>query len=276
MEQALQIQAKYNGVNYNGEQYELVGFDELRIDLKNRLNKYNSLVVTENAIQDAKSDRANLNKLKKAINDEKIKLKKEAFDNFENQCKDLVALIDEAVGNIDTQVKIFEQKAKDSKLMKLKDMWAGKEIANIIEYEQVHNEKWLNASATEASIDKAMNEIVDKYNSDVNILSSFIQSDEEYKYGIELYNKSLDLSSVINKITDRRNIIKEHEEAKNNVENSPATTDFVNSSIIHTLGFIINANRTQIKALNEFMKFNGIKFKQIDNDVVQELVNKNK
>ena len=276
MEQALQIQARYNGVNYNGEQYELVGFDELRIDLKNRLNKYNSLVVTENAIQDAKSDRANLNKLKKAINDEKIKLKKEAFDTFENQCKDLVALIDEAVGNIDTQVKIFEQKAKDNKLMKLKDMWAGKEIANIIEYEQVHNEKWLNASATEASIDKAMNEIVDKYNSDVNILSSFIQSDEEYKYGIELYNKSLDLSSVINKITDRRNIIKEHEEAKNNVENSPATTDFVNSSIIHTLGFIINANRTQIKALNEFMKFNGIKFKQIDNDVVQELVNKNK
>ena len=276
MEQALQIQAKYNGVNYNGEQYELVGFDELRIDLKNRLNKYNSLVVTENAIQDAKSDRANLNKLKKAINDEKIKLKKEAFDNFENQCKDLVALIDEAVGNIDTQVKIFEQKAKDNKLMKLKDMWAGKEIANIIEYEQVHNEKWLNASATETSIDKAMNEIVDKYNSDFNILSSFIQSDEEYKYGIELYNKSLDLSSVINKITDRRNIIKEHEESKNNVENSPATTDFVNSSIIHTLGFIINANRTQIKALNEFMKFNGIKFKQIDNDVVQELVNKNK
>lgn len=276
MEQALQIQAKYNGVNYNGEQYELVGFDELKVDLKNRLNKYNSLVVTENAIQDAKSDRANLNKLKKAINDEKIKLKKEAFDTFENQCKDLVALIDEAVGNIDTQVKIFEQKAKDSKLMKLKDMWAGKEIANIIEYEQVHNEKWLNASATEASIDKAMNEIVDKYNSDVNILSSFIQSDEEYKYGIELYNKSLDLSSVINKITDRRNIIKEHEEAKNNVENSPATTDFVNSSIIHTLGFIINANRTQIKALNEFMKFNGIKFKQINNDDVQELVNKNK
>lgn len=276
MEQALQIQAKYNGVNYNGEQYELVGFDELRIDLKNRLNKYNSLVVTENAIQDAKSDRANLNKLKKAINDEKIKLKKEAFDNFENQCKDLVALIDEAVGNIDTQVKIFEQKAKDNKLMKLKDMWAGKEIANIIEYEQIHNEKWLNASATEASIDKAMNEIVEKYNSDINILSSFIQSDEEYKYGIELYNKSLDLSSVINKITDRRNIIKEHEESKNNVENSSATTDFVNSSIIHTLGFIINANRTQIKALNEFMKFNGIKFKQIDNDVVQELVNKNK
>lgn len=276
MEQALQIQAKYNGVNYNGEKYELVGFDELRTDLKNRLNKYNSLVVTENAIQDAKSDRANLNKLKKAINDEKIKLKKEAFDTFENQCKDLVALIDEAVGNIDTQVKIFEQKAKDSKLMKLKDMWAGKEIANIIEYEQVHNEKWLNASATEASIDKAMNEIVEKYNNDVNILSSFIQSDEEYKYGIELYNKSLDLSSVITKITDRRNIIKEHEEAKNNVENSPATTDFVNSSIIHTLGFIINANRTQIKALNEFMKFNGIKFKQIDNDVVQELVNKNK
>ncbi len=276
MEQALQIQAKYNGVNYNGEQYELVGFDELKVDLKNRLNKYNSLVVTENAIQDAKSDRANLNKLKKAINDEKIKLKKEAFDTFENQCKDLVALIDEAVGNIDTQVKIFEQKAKDSKLMKLKDMWAGKEIANIIEYEQVHNEKWLNASATEASIDKAMNEIVDKYNSDVNILSSFIQSDEEYKYGIELYNKSLDLSSVINKITDRRNIIKEHEEAKNNVENSPTTTDFINSSIIHTLGFIINANRTQIKALNEFMKFNGIKFKQIDNNDVQELVNKNK
>lgn len=276
MEQALQIQAKYNGVNYNGEQYELVGFDELRIDLKNRLNKYNSLVVTENAIQDAKSDRANLNKLKKAINDEKIKLKKEAFDTFENQCKDLVALIDEAVGNIDTQVKIFEQKAKDNKLMKLKDMWAGKEIANIIEYEQIHNEKWLNASATESSIDKAMNEIVEKYNSDVNILSSFVQNDEEYKYGIELYNKSLDLSSVINKITDRRNIIKEHEESKNNVENSPATTDFVNSSIIHTLGFIINANRTQIKALNEFMKFNGIKFKQIDNDVVQELVNNNK
>ena len=51
-------------------------FDEMKTELSEKLEKYNALVVTEDSIKDAKSDRANLNKLKTAIDDKRKEIKK--------------------------------------------------------------------------------------------------------------------------------------------------------------------------------------------------------
>ena len=50
-------------------------YEELKKELTEKVENYKNLVYTEENINMAKKDRANLNKLKKAINDEKIRVK---------------------------------------------------------------------------------------------------------------------------------------------------------------------------------------------------------
>ena len=48
-------------------------YDELKAELAEKVQKYETMVYTEDQVKDAKADRANLNKLKKALNDERIR-----------------------------------------------------------------------------------------------------------------------------------------------------------------------------------------------------------
>ena len=85
-------------------------FEELKAELSEKIKPYETLAVTEDDLKSAKSDKATLNKLKKALNDKKVEVKKEyisPLENFEKQVKELVEIIDKGVNNIDTQVKDF-------------------------------------------------------------------------------------------------------------------------------------------------------------------------
>ena len=77
--------------------------------------KYKELVVTEDAILQAKNDRAFLNKRKKFIDDERKRIEKSTIGLLKSQCKEIVSVIDEAIENIDSQVKVYENKAKQDK-----------------------------------------------------------------------------------------------------------------------------------------------------------------
>ena len=48
-------------------------YEELKQELMEKVSMYETLVYTDEQIKQAKVDKANLNKLKKALNDERIK-----------------------------------------------------------------------------------------------------------------------------------------------------------------------------------------------------------
>ena len=52
-------------------------YEELKQEIAKKSEVYASLVYNENEIKAAKADRSNLNKLKKALNDERIRREKE-------------------------------------------------------------------------------------------------------------------------------------------------------------------------------------------------------
>ena len=60
----------------------LFNYDELKQDLLEKVSMYETLVYTDDQIKDAKADKAALNKLKKALNDERIRLEKEYMGPF--------------------------------------------------------------------------------------------------------------------------------------------------------------------------------------------------
>ncbi|MBS4464805.1 DUF1351 domain-containing protein [Lactococcus garvieae] len=75
-------------------------------------------VVTAETLKDDKSTRAELRKLYKSLNDEKIRIKKEynkPLSEFETWFKKAVAVLDKAIGQIDDGVKEVEFKQKEER-----------------------------------------------------------------------------------------------------------------------------------------------------------------
>lgn len=85
----------------------------------NSISEANSnRVVTAETLKDAKSTRAELRKLYKSLNDEKIRIKKEynkPLTEFETWFKKAVAVLDKAIGQIDEGVKEVEFKQKEER-----------------------------------------------------------------------------------------------------------------------------------------------------------------
>lgn len=91
------------------------------------IQKYDGLVFTDEEIPEAKKRMADLNRLKKNIEDKRKEIKKEIAEpymQFEAQIKPIVQRIDEVRGKIDVQVKDYERIRDEKKQKEIQDWWA--------------------------------------------------------------------------------------------------------------------------------------------------------
>lgn len=122
----------------------------LRQELAARLDYYKGVIVTEDTIKDAKADRANLNKLKIAIDDQRKEVKRQTmalYEPLEKECKELLSMIDEPIGVIDSQLKAFDEQKKAAKYQALTEFFAKVNTLDFVKIEHVLNPKWANATA---------------------------------------------------------------------------------------------------------------------------------
>ena len=131
---------------------------ELMEAIKARVASYENVVYTADTIKQAKSDRAELNKLIKAIEDKRKEVKKqllEPYEEFEAEVKELLAVIKKPTEMIDKQVKEYEQQQKDFKKSQLKTQFdrdhLAKELSGKVTFEDVFEERYLNVSVSLAS-----------------------------------------------------------------------------------------------------------------------------
>lgn len=125
-------------------------FEQLKSELEPKMQHYASLVVTEDGIRAAKKDKAELNKLKAAIDDQRKSVKNQCLAlqaNFESQCKELTAMIDKPIAAIDKQVKSFEEQQKQQKYDELAVHFAEVNKLPFLKLEDVLDPKWANATA---------------------------------------------------------------------------------------------------------------------------------
>ena len=90
-------------------------YEELKQELTEKVNEYKTLIYSDEQIKEAKADRASLNKLKTALNDERIRREKEymqPFNEFKSKVAEIIKIIDEPIALIDAQVKGYEDKKK--------------------------------------------------------------------------------------------------------------------------------------------------------------------
>lgn len=175
----------------------LFNYEELKAEITEKTKMYETLVYTDDQIKDAKADKAKLNKLKKTLNDERIRLEKEylePFNDFKSKINEIIRIIDKPVAVIDKQVKEFEDKKKQDKYDAIKAMWEELEHPSELTLEKIYDSKWLNASTSMKSIQDTMTAAVEKFKQDIVTLSNLSEFGFE---ATEVYKSTLDVNKAL-------------------------------------------------------------------------------
>lgn len=207
-------------------------FEELKAELSEKIKPYETLAVTEDDLKSAKSDKAALNKLKKALNDKKVEVKKEyisPLENFEKQVKELVEIIDKGVNNIDTQVKDFEKKEVDEKLKEIASFYVEEfpDYYEVLKLEKVIPNKWQNKTCKLETIKQEIRDKVFKFENDIKVIKAMKLECEEQM--LDAYIETLDMSAVLQKkheFEERLNalkLMKNSEPAKEEITSTAET-----------------------------------------------------
>ena len=172
-------------------------FEELKTELSEQVEKYKNLVYTDDQIKECKADKASLNRLKKALNDERIRRKKEylkPFEEFEGKVNEIIEIIDEPLQLIDKQVKEFEEKKKADKRIEIGSFWETTEHPEWLTLARIFDERWLNATYTMKQIQADINGWINRINSEIETLQQL----EDFSFeAIETYKRSLDINQAI-------------------------------------------------------------------------------
>ena len=172
--------------------------EQIRDLVKKAASQYKAENYNEDNVDVAKADKTKLNKAKKALNDERIKLEKAfnaPFEEFKAIINETIGYINEAVGQIDVVIKDVDQKAKDAKREEVGKIAekCGLEEAGI-KLEQIFSDKWLNKSTSLKSIEKEINERIAQFKADLETLKSFA---EDYDALVVRYKENLDLNATV-------------------------------------------------------------------------------
>ena len=177
-------------------------FEDLKGEISKKSQEYMNLVYSDSQIKEAKKDRATLRKFITALEDKRKQIKEEVmvpYRDFESKEKELVAIINKAVENIDTQIKGYEKGLREEKLKKVKDIY-GECIGNLqkmIPFEKAFKDSYLNAGTTLKSIREEMTALYEKVDREMKLItadnSPYVQSMRQ------VYKDTLDFSLAMQK-----------------------------------------------------------------------------
>lgn len=255
--------------------------EELKAEISEKMQDYKNLVFTEETIKEAKKDRANLNKLKNAFEDERKRIKKlcmAPYDEFEKQVKELVALIDEPIRLIDNQIKEVEEKRRDEKRKEIETLFPTIGFQAFVTLDMIWDEKWLNATVPMAKVEEQMKSRMYQIGDDVFTIHGLPEFGFE---AMEVYKKTLDLTKAIqegqrlSEIQKRKAAYEEEQRKKeeaakqaaiqpvNKPEPDQSEVKEENVELLQ-LDFRVWGTREQIMDLRQYLTDNKIKFGKVE------------
>ena len=257
--------------------------EELKAEIAEKMQEYKSLAFTEDTIKEAKADRAKLNKLRTAFEDERKRIKKlcmAPYDEFEKQIKELIALIDEPIRLIDSQIKEVEEKRRDDKRKEIEMLFPAIGFQDFVTLDMIWDEKWLNATVSMTKIEEQMKSRMYQIGDDVFAIHSLPEFSFE---AMEVYKKTLDLTMAIqegqrlSEIQKRKAAYEEEQRRKeeaarqeavrpvNKPEPEPEQSEVKeeNAELLQ-LDFRVWGTREQIIGLRQYLIDNKIEFGKVE------------
>ena len=254
---------------------------QIRDMVKAALPMYDISNYTDDNIDQAKKDKAALNKAAKDVVTETVKL------------------IGECSARIDTVVKQNEQQYKDKKKATIKTYFDGMNV-NLVDFNKVFRSEWLNKSSSMKSVCSDIDAIFAKVENELSTLKGF---GEDFDVLRTYYMDTLNITSTIqyaNRLKEQRERAKAAEEARIKAEQERRASEearkaaeveqaksrpinpfamagqkaneqppFINHPEVQqpellTRAFKVTTTRENIIALGDFMNEKGIDFDKIE------------
>lgn len=172
-------------------------FAELKEEITAKAELYKNMVYTEDTIKEAKADKATLNKFIKVLEDNRKDVKKQClqpYEDFEKQIKELVAIVNEPVQLIDSQVKAYDEKRKAEKLEQIKAIWEESDHPEWLSCNMIFDNRWLNVTFSLKQVQDAITERLTQINTELTTLNSLTEFAFE---AVEVYKNTLDVNRAI-------------------------------------------------------------------------------
>lgn len=250
-------------------------YTELKREIAEKTAPYKGLIVTEDAIPAAKTDLANLRRLEKAIDDRRKAVKKEynaPYMEFEAKIKDILSDVQEAIGNIDGQVKGFEANSNEEKLGRIKMFFniSFGNLAKVVPFERINNPKWLNKGYKMPDIEAEISKMANDLRDNVDAVKA-LKSENEDALLRKLY-LTLDMGEVmkeqaaLNAIAEARKakiaqMVEEAKKANPTPSQEPTEAFTVDTpEPVQVISFKVWVTEAQKAALRNFLVENGIRY----------------
>lgn len=258
--------------------------EAIKAEVAERVKHYSALVYTEDQVKLAKADRAKLRKFVEVLEAKRKEIKAQClapYEAFEKQLKEIVAIVNEPIALIDGQCKEFEDKRKEEKREAIMAYWYAvleeNKIPAGITFEQMFDEKWLNASVKMVTVCKEFNAKLERIEKDLATLEEMPDIGFEAK---EIYISTLDINKAI---AEGKRLVemqkrKAEEQAKmaEALEKVKTAAETAGKEIAHALseikesipqknwiGFQALLSTEDALALREFFQSRGIQYKKI-------------
>lgn len=175
-------------------------YEEIKKELAGQLKKYQGVVFTEETMKDGKADRAKLNKLGDALNEEKKRIKNiclEPYNGFEQKIKELMGMVEAPKNAIDAQIKEYENGKREEKTEAIRELYekhAG-EYADIVSLDAIFDNKWLNATASLKSIESEIKKRFTTVKGDLTVIDGWDSASRDIVR--DKYLETLDLGTAM-------------------------------------------------------------------------------
>lgn len=259
---------------------------QLRDHVAETLERYTPENYSEENVEQAKADRAILNKAAKELNDRRIQLERDwnaPLQEFKSIIGDTVKMISDGSAKIDAVVKGVESKAKAEKRAAIEELWERKGIT-LLPLSKLWDDRWLNKTKRLPAIEKEIGEKLLKIEAELDTLAAVDTEDGEVLRAY--YLDCLDLQRTLAysaTLKNNRQRLQE-EQARRQAEAeaqatratyvaptaepapAPAPTTYeapeavIPEALERTM--VVRGTREQLVALADFMKSEGIWFKK--------------
>ena len=255
---------------------------QLRDHVAETLERYTPENYSEDNVDQAKADRAILNKAAKDLNDRRIQLERDwnaPLQEFKSIIGDTVKMISEGSAKIDAVVKGVESKAKAEKRAAIEELWEKKGIT-LLPLSKLWDDRWLNKTKRLPAVEKEIGEKLLKIEAELDTLAAVDAEDGEVLRAY--YLDCLDLQRTLAysaKLKANRQRLQEEQARRQaeaeaqatreayvapTAEPAPTTYEAPEAVIPEVLErtMVVRGTREQLIALAEFMNAEGIWFKK--------------
>lgn len=158
--------------------------DLVELSIREKVQEYAAVVVTEDSIKDGKKFLADIRKEKKALDDERKAIKSQwmaPYEAFEKRAKQIISLYDEPVKVINDQLDDFE---KQRRVMKRQEIEAAYDfvkgdLAEWLPLDRIYNPKWENATYSGKKVREDLEMIFDQMKVSISTIKSMKSEFEE-------------------------------------------------------------------------------------------------